>query len=160
MKSQKGGVTMRKALLLVVMLFVVCSFCYAGELVSSEAGKYFNAGVKAQKGGNLVEAEINYQKTVLLDPNNLDWQKHILNNRGIMFMQMGDVEKAEAAFRAAMQIDPGYKPAKLNLGLLIDKQRSRCESLEYWFKVFKMEKMIPKKFVMSDEQAEPEAEAK
>jgi len=73
-----------------------------------------------------------------------------------MFAQMGELERSEAAFLAALQIDPKYKPAKLNLGLINEKRRTRCESLEYWSKIFNFEKLKPKNFVISGEEGEPE----
>jgi len=150
----------KKILLLVILLLVFCSLSFAGELISKEAVTYYNAGVKAQKGANFVEADVNYSKALLLDPNNLTYQKCILNNRGIIFAQMGDLDQSEAAFKMALQIDPKYKPAKLNLGLINEKRRSRCESLEYWAKIFNFEKLKPKNFVIADEQGEQETAKK
>ena len=143
---------MRKMLLLVVVFLLCCSVSYAGDLTSKEAVNYYNDGVKAQKGGNLAEADINYQKALLLDPNNREWVKFIMNNRGVMFAQFGDLDRADEAFRIALQADPGYKAAQMNMGILSDKRRTRCESLEYWAKVFDLDKLIPKKFVMADSQ--------
>ena len=140
----------QRLLLLAVLLLAFCSFAFAGELISKEAVNYFNAGVKAQKGANFVEAEINYQKTLIVAPNDTNWQKFILNNRGVMYAQMGDLEKSDASFKAALQIDPNYKAAQLNLGLLNEKRMSRCESLEYWAKLYGWEKTKPRDFALSE----------
>jgi tetratricopeptide (TPR) repeat protein len=140
----------QRVLLLVVLLVAFCSFAFAGELISKEAVNYFNAAVKAQKLSNFLDAETNYQKALILAPNNAEYQKLILNNRGIMFLQMGDLEKADASFRAALQMDPNYQAAQINLGLMNEKLLSRCEALEYWAKLYDWEKTKPRDFVLSE----------
>ena len=141
---------MRRTLwLAVLVVFVLCGFCFAGDMVAKEAVNYFNAGVKAQKGAIFVDADINYTKALLMDPNNMEFQKNILNNRGIMFAQLGDSEKAEAAFKAVLSIDPQNRAAKLNLGLINEKRLSRCEALEYWAKIYNFDKQKPRDFIIS-----------
>ncbi|MBI4706373.1 MAG: hypothetical protein HY761_00395 [Candidatus Omnitrophica bacterium] len=127
------------------------TFSFAGDLVSPEAGRYFNEAIKAQKSGDFEKAKIGYNKTLLLDPNNLDWQKFILNNYGIMFVESGDFEKAESAFLEVLEIDPDYEPAKINLGILYDKRKSRLEALEYWAKLYNWEAGKPRKLIFSEQ---------
>jgi tetratricopeptide (TPR) repeat protein len=143
---------LRKALFLLVVLLMSCSLSFAGELTSKEAVNYFNDGVKAQKECKLQEAEMNYQKTILLDPSNRDLQKFIVNNRGVMYVQQGDLEKAEAAFNEVLKMDPNYRPAQLNLGFIYDKTRSRLESIEYWLKILNinLDELKPKDYILEE----------
>ena len=109
---------LRRVFLLLMAVLFYFSLSYAGELVSKEAVNYYNEGVKAQKAANFAAAEISYQKTLLIDPNNTKWQKFILNNWAVMYAQQGDLEKAEAAFNEVLEMDPNYEPAKLILGFI------------------------------------------
>jgi len=148
-----------KRLFLFFALFLCYGLCQAGELISKEAASYYNEGVKAQKASNFGEAEINYQKTLLLDPYNTDWEKFIINNRGIMYAQDGDLKKAEAAFNRALKIDPDYTVPKLNLGFIYEKRRSKLESIEYWLKVLNinLEEVKPKGFIIEEGQQKQES---
>jgi lipoprotein NlpI len=42
---------------------------------------------------------------------------HAYNNRGIVFLEMGDVDRAIEDFNKAIAEDPGYANALRNLGL-------------------------------------------
>lgn len=145
---------LKKYFFLVIMLLAFYNLTSAGELISKEAVNYYNEGVKAQKASNFDMAEIAYQKTLLLDPYNTNWQKFIINNRGVMYAKLGDLEKAEAAFNEALKIDPNYEPAKLNLGFIYEKRRSKLESIEYWLKILNinLEDAKPKGFVIEEQQ--------
>lgn len=146
--------TKRSSFWVLLLIFLFCNLSYAAELVSKEAVNYYNEGVKAQKAGNFAMAEINYQKTLLLDPYNTSWQKFIINNRGVMYARQGDLEKSEAAFDEALRIDPNYKPAQLNLGFIYETRRTKLESLEYWLKVLNINltEVKPKGFVIEEQQ--------
>ncbi len=136
-------------LFFITFLFLSYNSACAGELVAKEAVTYYNEGVKAQKGGNFSVADTYYQKTLILDPNNPNWQKFILNNRGIMYANHGDLKNAEIAFNQALKIDPNFATATLNLGLVYEMRRTRLESLEYWAKVFKLDELKPKDFIIA-----------
>ena len=142
----------KKIFLLLAILLFFSGSLYAGELISQEAVQYYNEGVKLQKAGNFSVAEVNYRKTLLLDPYNVKWQKFIANNEGLMYAQLGELDKAEESFNAALKLDPDYLPAQLNLGLVYEKRRTRLESLEYWASMFCLEKLKPKSFTMAEEQ--------
>lgn len=148
--KEKKMALMSNLLSFLIILFFF-NFSYAGELVSQEAVNYYNEGVKAQKADNFSAADIAYQKALLLDPYNPKWNKFIINNRGIMYAQSGDLEKAEASFNEVLKIDPNYQPAQFNLGLIYEKRRSRLESLEYWAKVFELDKLKPQDFIIEEQ---------
>ena len=142
----------KRILLLPVFLLMCGKISFAGDLIAKEAGTYYNEGVKAQKAGNFDAAETAYQKTLILAPNDLDWIKFITNNRGVILAKGGDLPRAEMAFKAALEIDPNYKSACMNLGLVYEKLKNRLESLEYWAKAFEFEKLKPKDFVLQEDE--------
>jgi tetratricopeptide (TPR) repeat protein len=141
---------LRKGLLFIA-LFITYNLCYATELISREAVNYFNEGVKAQIADDISAANIAYQKVLLIEPHNPIRRKIILNNQGIIYAQQGDLEKAEETFKAALEIDPSYLPAQFNLGLVYDKRKTGLQSLEYWSKVFELDKLKPTDFVIEYE---------
>lgn len=145
-----------KTIFLALFLFSVYNISCAGDLASKEAENYYKEGVKLQQRGDFREAEINYQKVLIVDPFNSTWQKYIINNRGVMYGQMGDLRMAEQLFNEALAIDPGYETAKLNLGFIYEGRRSELESLKYWIGVLKidLDSIKPKGFVV-EEPKEP-----
>ena len=101
-----------------IILFLICLFCnpaYASKLLSEQGLDYYNEGVKAQRMGDLRNAQTNYQKAILLDAK---YNKFILNNSGIIYANGGDIQKAELAFKEALRIDPDYHVPAFNLSLL------------------------------------------
>ena len=141
----------KKALLLSIAALVFVFSAYSGELAEEEAANYYNEGVKDQSEGNYFKATTAYQKVLSMAPNNLDYQKFIANNMGVMYMKKRDMKMAEWSFREALSIDPSYKPAQMNLGLMYDLKGDRVQALEYWVKVFNLEAMKPKDFVVQGE---------
>jgi tetratricopeptide (TPR) repeat protein len=102
----------------IIILFLICLFCnpsYGSKLLSEEALNYYNEGVRAQMRDDLYDAEINYQKAILLDTN---CKKFVFNNYGVIYAYRGETEKAESAFKEALKIDPDYHVATSNLSLL------------------------------------------
>jgi len=142
----------RAVILLSLFIFIFVGEAFSGELISKEAKGYYEEAVKAQKAGNFALAETNYTKTLLVDPYNTDWQKFILNNRGVMFAQAGDLDESEKLFKQALKIDPHYRTPQLNLGFIFEKRRTELESIKYWLKVLNIdiEKAKPKGLVIED----------
>ena len=140
--------TVKKAVFIFAILFLFCNYAEAGELAAKEGVNYYNQGVQAQKSDNFTGAELSYKKVLLLDPGDPTLRKYMVNNMGVMYFKQGDLDSAERAFNMALEIDPDYKPAKLNLGLVYEKRRTRCESLEYWAKMFDFEKLKPTELIM------------
>jgi tetratricopeptide (TPR) repeat protein len=142
----------KRLLFLCIAIVLFSGVSYAGQLVAPEATNYFNEGVKLQGAGNFEAAQIAYQKVLLLDPYNLEWQKFILNNLGVIYAAQGDIDKAEAMFNEALKIDQNYKAAQYNLGFIYDTRRSELEALKYWLKLMNIDiqKMRPKGFVMEE----------
>ena len=146
---------MRKVVLLAAMALFFFSLVYAAgkkPLYNEFAREHFARGVVAQEGGNFIEAEDCYQKALLIDPSNANLRKFVMQNRAVMYAKEGDFQKAETAFNALLRIDPNYKIAELNLGIIYDQKKSRLEALEYWAKMFKLEDQKPKDFALENGQ--------
>ncbi len=145
-----------KKVFIILSLVLFCSgLSYAAKktpLMSEFAQEHYLKGVAAQEGNDFVEAEEWYQKALILEPNNLILQKYVLNNRAAMYAKQGNLEKAENSFKELLKIDPNYKLAELNLGLIYDQRRTRLEALEYWAKMFKLEDRKPKDFILEQGQ--------
>jgi TolA-binding protein len=60
----------------------------------------------------------------------------ILNNEGIKYARLGEWNKAEETFKNILKQYPDYRPAKLNLGLVYNKSRSKREAVNYWLTLF------------------------
>jgi len=137
-----------------IFLFVFMLYCssFAGELTSKEAENYYKEGLKLQKASNFVSADSFYQKTLLVDPSSQIWQVFILNNRGVMAAKEGYLEQAEMFFQKALNINPSFMPAKMNLGFIYEKRRSELESLKYWLKVLgiDLDKAKPKGYSLGE----------
>ncbi len=144
--------TVKNILLVVVFVLVTCSLVFAGDLIAPKAEDYFHEGVKAQKEGQWAAAVAFYSKSKLVDPMNADYEKYIINNAGVRYIKEGDIEKAEAAFRDALRLDPSYRPAQLNLGLILDMCYPKLAALEYWLKVYdiNLDQIKPKSFVLEE----------
>ena len=127
---------------------------FAEGLMSKEAAAYYDEAVKLQQVGNFIAANTLYQKILYIDPANQKWQVYILNNRGAILAQQNDLANAELFFKKAIEIDPNYLPAKLNLGFVYEKQRTELESIKYWLKVLNidLEKIKPQVFVLGIDQ--------
>jgi tetratricopeptide (TPR) repeat protein len=150
---------LQKGFLFFLLLLLCYSFSYAGELAINEAVNYFNAGLKAQKDKNYTEAELNYRKTLLLDTSSIKWPLLIANNRGVMCMENGDLDGAEQYFLEALQIDPGFRPAQINYGFVLDKRDNELKSIKYWMDVLHvdLQKLKPKDLVLAREEQEKKA---
>jgi predicted O-linked N-acetylglucosamine transferase (SPINDLY family) len=55
-----------------------------------------------------------------------------LFNWGVMLSDSGKLTEAESAYRQALATNPGFLQAKINLGLVLERQRKPEEALEQW----------------------------
>jgi tetratricopeptide (TPR) repeat protein len=85
-------------------------------------------------------------------PKDPGYQKFILNNMGIIYALRSVIDRAEDGFKEALSMDPNYRPAQLNLGLIYEKKKDRIEALEYWAKIFDKDGFKPKDFVVEGER--------
>jgi len=135
-----------------LIIFATCmlhNLSYADQLAAKEAVNYFYEGLKAQKARNYDGANSAYQKALLLFPSEVEYRKLIMNNMGIIYAELGDLQTAEKAFMEALRFDPDFQPAKLNLGLLYDRGPDKIRAMQYWLKF--LEQFKPKEFVIGEE---------
>jgi len=149
----------KRVLLAFIILLLSYTVSGAGELFDQHAEESFREGIKAHKAGNFPEAGALYQKAYMLNPNNAEMAKHIMNNHAIIVAETGNLAEAEEMFKDLIKRYPDYKPAAINLGFIYDKRRSRVESLEYWIEVLELQKLKPTDYLI-DEGSAPEPEPK
>jgi len=106
---------LKKYLIILFFIALSCKLAYSSELLSKEALTHYNEGVRAQMRGDFDTAKVSYQKSVLLGAK---YKKFALNNFGIICANRQESDKAEAAFKEALEIDPAYQVAAFNLSLL------------------------------------------
>ncbi len=70
-------------------------------------------GVKAAKRGLWKEALFRWEKAVKLQPDN----PRLLNNLAVAYETAGDLEKADATYRRALEADPSNRDIKQNFNL-------------------------------------------
>ncbi|MFA5271938.1 MAG: tetratricopeptide repeat protein [Candidatus Omnitrophota bacterium] len=139
-----------KIFLLSLFSVLFVNFVYAEGIASrQEAVNYYNEGVRAQKKGDFDKAFKEYQMSLILST---EYSKFILHNKGVMFMQQGNLAQAVQNFQEVLKLDPNYMPAKINLGLIYDTQPDKCKALEYWADLFNLENLKPKDFVLEGEK--------
>ncbi len=136
------------------------SFSYAGELVIKEAKNYFKDGVEAQKNSNFDAAMMAYNKAMLVDSKDMPLQKYVINNIGIMYADLDEPDKAEAAFLEALKLDPNYKEAHLNLALVYQMRGDELKSLRELVKAHNLEDLKPKNFAIDEGPKEEPNKAK
>ncbi len=149
-----------------VAVFVLCAAkaLWAGEALIAEATKHFQQGVQAQKEGDFSQAVDFYKKSLLLcaPQDAAEYKKSSINNIGLIYLAQGNLAQAEAAFREALEVDPAYRAAQLNFGLVQDRKADRQLAFDYWVKVFNLdfvrmvEQMKPKDYIL-DEGPQPES---
>jgi len=127
-------ITRRTLGIVLVMMFATMT-SYAGEIVREHAVKYYNEGLKAQKSGNFDNAKTAYQKAIMLaEGDRKDIIRAIYNNFGVIYVNAGNWEAAARSFSEALSIDPDYKEANFNLGILYAKMGEAEKALVYWSK--------------------------
>lgn len=140
---------MSRKLIMCVILLVIPVFVFAGELLYQDALERYNNGLKEQQAGRFENAESEYKRALMLmGPQAGQLEKYVLNNAGLMAVHNGDFESAESCFLSALQIDPRYKTAASNLGLLYLRKGDSAKALEVWSKLFN----LPDKFIVEGEK--------
>lgn len=129
---------MKKVLGLCLLAAMCAGVCSASELTAKEGINYFNEGVKAQKSGDLQTAMSAYQKAMFVGMDVVTYRKYIYNNVGAIYAETGNTTQAEEMFIESLKIDPAYKQANYNLGILYIKMGLCSKSLEYLTRAYGM----------------------
>jgi len=140
----------KKILFLFFIALFFVNFSYAQSLGATEVVNYYNDGVKAQEAGNLRDAFTAYQTALLIAPEDPAYRKFIYNNTGVIYARRGDLETARKMFMEALDIDPNYMKANLNLALLYYKRGNKAMAAEYFMKAynFDIDSLKPTVFIM------------
>ncbi|MDP2905048.1 MAG: tetratricopeptide repeat protein [Candidatus Omnitrophota bacterium] len=143
---------MKKIIILAAALFLFSTLSQASEAMMSEALTHYIEALQAQRDGKFEKAIDLYKKAALIDGENSRWAKFVANNIGVIHMEQGKLDEAEASFERALKIDPDYTAAKMNLGLIYSKRGDKCKATEYWLKVlgFNIDDLRPHEPLIED----------
>ena len=127
-----------------------------------EAKGYLIEAVRWHTQGNYKYAKSVYRKAWAAGAWDTAYKKAIFNNMGALFMETGSVDEATRLLNLALEIDPVYRPALLNKGLILDQNVSAEKSRAYWYDLLSIdmnavvEQRKPKKVAFCDTVNEPD----
>ncbi len=101
------------------------------ELDPHCASAHFNLGVDAVRSGEYAKAESHYREALATKPNAETW-----NGLGYALAYLRKPDESMAAFRKAIELDPGYAPACTNLGDALSRQGKYAEAEEWYRRSF------------------------
>ncbi|MGE5307499.1 MAG: tetratricopeptide repeat protein, partial [Deltaproteobacteria bacterium] len=128
---------MSRKILLCICLFALPAAAFAGDIMFPEGAQSYNEGLKAQQSGNYEKALESYNRVMLLVGQEQNpFKKFILNNSAIIAVKRGDNDQALRLFNEALSIDPNYKSAAYNLGLLYYRMGDNASALKVWSRLF------------------------
>lgn len=104
------------------------------EIIRRELPRaYYNIGLDYQASGEVEAARDAYEDVLRLDAGNVP----ALNNLGILSEATGKFDEAVGLFQRAIEIDPGYKSARLGLaGTYLELERPR-DAFEQYQEMFR-----------------------
>ncbi|MBU1124842.1 MAG: tetratricopeptide repeat protein [Candidatus Omnitrophica bacterium] len=140
---------------MVAVICVCAGVACAGELLSEEATNYYNEGVRSQVRYDTVAADTAYSKVLLIAPRDMNLRKAVKNNIGVLRARAEEIDAAEENLLQSLEIDPLYKPALLNAGLLYEMKNERLKSLQYWATVYNLRELKPKDFILKEDAQIP-----
>lgn len=120
-------------LLRIVFLFIVllATAPFAGAeldpLLKNKAINLYNESLPLFSTGRFAEAEIKLLEANKLDPNN----ENILNNLGMVYLKLGNAEKARKVLEAAIKSNPHFDKPYLNLGLACESSGDLVSARTY-----------------------------
>lgn len=87
-------------------------------------------GYQAWQAGNRTEAMTYYEAALALKPDEVD----ALNSLGVIYEEVGLLEKAEEKYLAAIKVNYKFLPAYSNLGVLYWNQGNTAKAIHYFQK--------------------------
>jgi len=100
----------------------------------------FNAGLEAQRAGNLALAESHYLRAIEMNPNDA----MLLNNFGVCLYEQGKTAQAVEIHRKAIKLDPTRPMAYNNLGVELNALERHEEAVEAFQKAIEIAPINPK----------------
>ena len=119
---------------LVLLLAVGTAACGKKKSDAQLAAEALQAGLKAHAEGHLSEAQTDYQKVLIYDPQN----KFAYYNLGVIDQTQGKAADAEAKYRQALAIDPNFVDALYNLAILRTSAGDLSEAQQLYERVIKV----------------------
>ena len=124
-------------------LFVFSCAVKQGEQTKTDAWQYFyDMGMSSFVAKNYSEAIANFFRATQIAPN----EPKVWNMLGVAYMEVQEYEKAESAFKKALDVDKGYTEAKLNMGILRYRQGRYEEAIKTFQEVLQDE-AFPQKHI-------------
>ncbi|RMH06285.1 MAG: tetratricopeptide repeat protein, partial [Aquificota bacterium] len=134
---------MRKASFIFMVFLVFSCAVKQEEQVKTEAWQYFyDMGMSSFVVKNYSEAIANFYKATQVAPT----EPKVWNMLGVAYMEVQEYEKAEQAFKRAMDINKDYTEAKLNMGILRYRQGRYEEAIRIFQEVLSDE-AFPQKHI-------------
>ncbi|MGE3332030.1 MAG: tetratricopeptide repeat protein [Rhodospirillaceae bacterium] len=100
----------------------------------------FNAGLEAQRAGNLTLAEACYRKAEEMNPNDA----MLLNNLGVCLYEQKKTAEAIEVHKKAIKLDPSRPMAYNNLGVELNSMERHEEALAAFKKAVEIQPINPK----------------
>ena len=117
-----------KKLLSLLILITLISCSAKQEKAKEEEWRYlYDLGMSSFYAKNYSEAIAYLYKASKIAPK----EPKIWNALGITYMEVGEYKKAEEAFKRALESDPSFTEARMNLGVLYRKMKNYREAVRY-----------------------------
>ncbi len=116
----------------------------AVEMIPENAEAHFLAGCEFARRNDLKQAEAEFERTLELRPNRRITQK-AHDNLGLVYVQQGKFNDAEAQYLEAIRADPNSARLYNNLGLIAARRNNLDEAADY----FEQAVALEPRFVMA-----------
>ncbi len=103
----------------------------AVEMIPDNAEVHFLAGCEFARRNDLKQAQAEFERALELQPNRRITQK-AHDNLGLVYVQLGKFDEAEAQYLEAIRADPNSARLYNNLGLIAARRNKLGEAVEYF----------------------------
>ncbi|HIQ30794.1 MAG TPA: tetratricopeptide repeat protein [Aquifex aeolicus] len=116
-----------KGLFLLVVSVIILGCSAKQETPESEWRHLYDLGMSSFYAKNFSEAIAYLYRASRKAPQ----EPKVWNALGITYMEVGEFKKSEEAFKRALQSDPNFSEAKMNLGILYLRKKDYREAIKY-----------------------------
>ncbi len=117
----------------------ISGFPSASDIESMKSANDFYGKARFfHKNGNLTDAKLYYQKTLMLDPEYVS----ALNNLGVIYMQEGNYLAGEKSLKEAIRLKPAYADSYYNLACLYALKGNEIKGLDYLKKAASLNRSV------------------
>jgi tetratricopeptide (TPR) repeat protein len=104
------------------------AFLGPGSFVAFDSISLNISGDKLYSHGDLTEAVREYEKALILDPDNIN----ALNSLGVCYANLGQLEQAVQSFHRVLTLSPDDFMASFNLGFALTRLERKEEAIQTW----------------------------